>query len=155
MKRFAAGLAASVLATSATVFVFTGTAFATSPTCTATGDEPFIGGVVVGDEGKVNGYGEIECTQKAKANYTLTTKLWRNNGDGTYSSWSSTDTQKLSNSGAQETGTTCRAGTGTLQWHIEAIISWKVYNGSSLVASGTTPTTIAMTLTSTATSCSI
>lgn len=128
MNRLAAGLAASALATTATVFGFTGTAFATSPTCTATGEKPSTGG------GNVVGYGDINCT--ATATFTLTTKLWRNNGNGTYSSWSNKDSNQVTTWESQGVGTPCVSGVGTRQWHSEAIISWKIYNGSSLQASG-------------------
>jgi hypothetical protein len=128
MKRIAAGLAASVLAASATVFGFAGPALAVSPTCTATAEKPFIDGE------NVFGYGDINCT--AKASFTITAKLWRNNGDGTYKSWSGTYADQVASWETRPAATYCAGGTGVRQWHTESIISWKIYSGSSVEASG-------------------
>lgn len=126
MNRLAAGLAASALATSGAVFACTGTAMAASPTCRAAADAPRHNG------GYIAGVGWIHCSQLAT--FTLTTKLWRNNSNGTYTSWTNASSDVETDEGLSSNAA-CTSG-GARQWHTEAIISWKIYNGSSLEASG-------------------
>ena len=61
--------------------------------------------------------------------------LIRNNANGKYSSWTSKPVQDIATADGGDAETTCTSG-GTRQWHTEAIISWKIYNGSALIASG-------------------
>jgi hypothetical protein len=132
MKRLAAGLAASVLAASATMFVFAGTAMAASPTCVAKAEAPTLSG------GGVLGGGGIKCSTTAV--FTLEIKVWRNNGNGTYTSWFSIEENQVSGGNSLTARPKCVSGLGTLQWHTEAIIYWDIYSGSSLVADGNSST---------------
>ena len=126
MKRFTAGLAVSALAASAVLGVGA-PAIAASPTCTASALNPAIVG------GEIYGQGQIHCT--VTATFTLTVKLWRNDGDGSFSHWSRSWTE-VGETYGQDVETACVAGAGTRQWHTEAVISWKIYDGSNLQASG-------------------
>ena len=126
MNRLTAGLAAAALTTSVAVFGFSGAAQATSPTCAVTADPPWI------SNGKVWGAGYLSCTQTA--DFTLTTILWRNNGNG-YTSF------KKSFSGENaikylEVSTTCKSGAGSRQWHTEATIDWEILGSGGVIAQG-------------------
>jgi hypothetical protein len=127
MNRLAAGLAAAALTTSVAVFAFSGAAQATSPSCTVTADPPWV------TSGKVWGAGYLSCTQTA--DFTLTTILWRNNGNGSYASF------KKSFSGENaikylEVSTTCKSGAGSRQWHTEATIDWEILGSGGVIAQG-------------------
>lgn len=132
MKRLTAGLAAAALAASAAVFGLNEAAFAsTSPTCAVTADTPDL---VIQDGLSVKGVAWIDCTQQAK--FTLTTKLWRNNGhDGSYTSFTKSKTLTGNHIGI-DSFHACAAGSRTFQWHTEGIIDWKIYSGSTVIASG-------------------
>ena len=131
MKRLTAGLAAAVLATSGAVFGLDETAFAASPTCAVTADTPDI---VIQNGPTVKGVAWIDCTQTAKFN--LTTKLWRNNGhDGSYTSFTKSKTLTGNHIGI-DSFHACAPGSRTFQWHTEGIIDWKIYSGSTVIASG-------------------
>jgi len=128
MKRLTAGLAVSALATAATVLGMAAPALASSPTCRVTAHTPYLS---VGD---VTALGDVSCS--ATATYTFTVTLWRNNGNGTYKSYPYTYKNLVDTGGTFDNFTTCVTGNGTRQWHTEVSISWKIYHGSSLQASG-------------------
>lgn len=133
MKRLTAGLAAAALTASVAVFGLNETAIAsTSPTCAVTADTPDL---VIQNGLSVKGVAWIDCTQQAK--FTLTTKLWRNNGhDGSYTSFTKSVTNYTGNHIGVDSFHTCAAGSGTFQWHTEGIIDWKIYSGSTVIGSG-------------------
>lgn len=123
----AAGLVASVVATSLAVLTFSPAAQATSPDCYASADNPYASG------GHVNGEGWIFCSQTAK--FTLTTKLWRYDGNGVYTGFSTGPYNGVDTYTGIGEVTTCVGGASRI-WHTESIISWKIYSGANLVASG-------------------
>ena len=133
MNRLTAGLAAAALATSVAVFGLNKAAFAsTSPTCAVTADTPEI---VIQNGPTANGVAWIDCTQTAK--FTLTTKLWRNNGhDGSYTDFTKSVTNRTGNHIGVPSPHPCAPGSRTFQWHTEGIIDWKIYSGSTVIASG-------------------
>lgn len=127
MKRLAAGVLAFMLATSIAVFTSSTAAEASSPYCTTTANNPFV-------DTDIQGFGQINCTQQATVNQTV--YLWRYNGDGTYTGYHRSYSGLVTDGYGYVT-TPCVKGYSRI-WHTESSISWKIYSGANLVASGST-----------------